>query len=150
MPSARLRPHGRRPHRHNDREKDYIDERVKLDRLARLETGDKAILDVDRLPSLVAYPNHPFDYENQNSHGRDRQRDVGYCRIITNPQKEHLGLSYHPLNDNKNMVRAEKRGAFVADYTPNYGGSTSGGNSQIPRQADRRIERYPQNDYRQL
>lgn len=116
VPSTNLRYNGRRPHLHGDREGDYVKERIQLDRRLCHETGQAALLHPGSLPKLAAYPDRDFDYAHQNRRGHDPQGDAGYGRIVTDPRKNQLGLSYHPLSNRSDMVRADVQGAFVADY----------------------------------
>lgn len=115
-PGKRLRYNGRRPHLHGDREGHFAEERIQLDPRLRGETSQAAVVHVRALPQLAAYPARQFDYAHQNRRGNDPGGDPGFSRIVTDPRKNQLGLSYHPLDSRSDMVRAEMQGAFIADY----------------------------------
>lgn len=115
MPGPDLKTFGRRPHKHNDRENDYIPERVHLGPRLGRETGQTVVLSVKDLPTLVAYPNHAFDYDNQSRRG-DNGKRPGHTRIVTDGKKHQVGVPYHPFGNTKEMVRAEAGGVFIADY----------------------------------
>ncbi|KAI0104548.1 hypothetical protein F4814DRAFT_431016 [Daldinia grandis] len=116
VPKKNLKAHGRRPHMHKDEEGDYVEERIALDPRLRDETSQSAIIRPVGLPKLAAYPAREFDYAHQNSRGKDSRGDPGYTRIVTDPRKNQLGLSYHPPDSKTLMVRAEVQGVFIADY----------------------------------
>lgn len=116
VPKAGLKTKGRRPHAHNDDESEYVEERIKLYPKIHHETSPQAVIHPKGLPTLAAYPTREFDYAGQNRKGKDSQENAGYSRIITDPAKNQLGLSYHPVGDMSGMTRAEVKGAFIADY----------------------------------
>ncbi|KAI0123230.1 hypothetical protein BJ170DRAFT_687251 [Xylariales sp. AK1849] len=115
-PGTNLKFNGRRPHQHGDRESHYVEERIESDPRVRGETSESAVLHTRALPKLAAYPGREFDYAHQNRRGNDPQGDAGYNRIVTDPRKNQLGLSYHPLGSRDKKVRADMQGGFVADY----------------------------------
>lgn len=120
-----LRGKGKRPHKHNDWEGDFAAERhVKYEALAKMghPKADKA-KEHQNLPLMAAYPAvNDFNYDKQ-----PRKPKVGPNRIVTNMNKNPLGMVYHPENgkpqsveDQTTMIqdfeRAKQGGAFIADF----------------------------------
>ncbi|KAG4437863.1 hypothetical protein IFR05_006665 [Cadophora sp. M221] len=100
-PDHNARPYGRRPHLHQDTETHYTQDRPLFPKT---------------LPPIYAYPSNKFPYANQNSKGKARGYDEGYGRIITDTEKNLMGLSYHPIGDPQSMERATQDGCFTGDY----------------------------------
>ncbi|KAH6638687.1 hypothetical protein BKA67DRAFT_671885 [Truncatella angustata] len=115
-PKADLKPRGRRPHLHKDDEGHYAHELILLDPRTHHETSQVAVVRVEGLPKLAAYPDRSFDYAGQNRKGRDGKGDAAYGRIITDSHRTQIGMSYHPYGNKEIMVRAEAKGVFIADY----------------------------------
>ncbi|KAL4969410.1 uncharacterized protein BDV14DRAFT_196226 [Aspergillus stella-maris] len=92
--------YGDRPHGHEDREKDYAEERK---RLLTLEGHAWEMFD-DIV--LWAYPGTIYRYKTENDPPR-AAKEVGPLRIVTDKDRQRQGMSYH--TDKSGLKRAVER-----------------------------------------
>ncbi|PWY80792.1 hypothetical protein BO94DRAFT_470580, partial [Aspergillus sclerotioniger CBS 115572] len=99
---------GRRPHAHFDAENLFPTERAGLEPLEEVASGD------GQRPVFWAYPTTYFDYANQNRRGCvpgpcGPQSNPVPHRIITDKDKNVVGMVTHPLKKQGKFVRVTER-----------------------------------------
>ncbi|WYZ45588.1 hypothetical protein EsH8_VIII_000904 [Colletotrichum jinshuiense] len=104
-PSHNKARNARRPHAHYDREDHFAETRQGLLPLPGIPPPSNG-----PPPVLWAYPSNTFDYANQNRFGVPKGGvgvDAGPFRIITDKDKNILGMVFHPTGDLVNFARAQ-------------------------------------------